>query len=95
VVPSDEWGHYGASFIFARDENGPYYGEKTIFREGIITMLEMVVFAVTLVVAQLVGGYIMMQIVVKQFMNKEFIKKYTKMGMEVGKELVEEMEDEL
>ena len=33
------------------------------------------------------------KILLKQFMNKEFIKKYTKMGMEVGKELMEEMED--
>jgi hypothetical protein len=31
----------------------------------------------------------------KLCMNKEFIKKYTKMGMEVGNELIEEMEDEL
>jgi hypothetical protein len=30
----------------------------------------------------------------KQFMNKEFIKSYSKMGAEVAKELLEEMEDE-
>ena len=30
----------------------------------------------------------------KQFMNKEYIKKTSKMMMEVTKELTEEMEDE-
>lgn len=57
-------------------------------------MLEMIVFAVTLVVAQLVGGYIMYKIMMHQLMNKEYLKKMSKMTYEVAMELQEEMEDE-
>lgn len=57
-------------------------------------MLEMIVFAVTLVVAQFVGGYLMYKFMMKQLMNKEYIKKTSKMMLEVSKELAEEMEDE-
>ena len=63
------------------------------FRKGIIDMLEMIVFALTLVIAQAVGGYIMVKIMMKQFMTKEFIKNYSKLGIEVAKEIQEEMED--
>lgn len=56
-------------------------------------MLEMIVFAITLVVAQLVGGYIMYKIMMKQLMNKEYLKKMSKMTYEVAMELQEEMED--
>lgn len=56
-------------------------------------MLEMIVFAVTLVIAQAVGGYIMVKIMMKQFMTKEFIKNYSKMGLEVAQEIQSEMED--
>lgn len=58
-------------------------------------MLEMIVFAVTLVVAQLVGGYIMYKFMMKQLMNKEYIKKTSKMMAEVAMEIQEEMEDYL
>ena len=57
-------------------------------------MLEMIVFAVTLVVAQCVGGYIMQKIMMKQLMNKEYLKKMSKMTYEVAMELQEEMEGE-
>ncbi len=57
-------------------------------------MLEMFILGVTIVVGQLLGGYIMIQIVMKQYMSKDFIKKYTKMGMEVAQEITEEMEDD-
>ena len=56
-------------------------------------MLEMIIFAVVLVIAQMIGGYVMMQIMMKQYMNKEFIMKYSKIAMEAAKELTEEMED--
>ena len=62
-------------------------------RKRVITMLEMIVFAVTLVIAQAVGGYIMVKIMMKQFMTKEFIKNYSKMGLEVAQEIQSEMED--
>jgi hypothetical protein len=35
----------------------------------------------------------MMKIVMKQYMSKEAIKKYTKLGMEAAQEVAEEMED--
>ena len=57
-------------------------------------MLEMVVFAVTLVVAQCVGGYIMYKIMMHQLMNKEYLKKMSKMTYEVAMEIQEEMEDD-
>lgn len=56
-------------------------------------MLEMVVFALVLVTAQFVGGIIMTKYMMKKYMNKEFIKSYTKMGLEVAEELISEMED--
>lgn len=56
-------------------------------------MLEMVVFALVLVAAQFIGGFIMFKYVMKKYMNKEFIKAYTKMGLEVAQELTAEMED--
>lgn len=68
---------------------------KITFRKGIIKMLEMIVFAVVLVIAQVVGGLIVANVMMKKFMNKEFIKKYTKMGVEIGQEIAEEMEDYL
>ena len=79
--------------LFSRDKNSPYYGNKITFSKGDFTMLEMIIFAVVLVIAQCVGGYIMMKFMVKQFMTKEFIKNYSKIGIEVAKEIQEEMED--
>lgn len=54
-------------------------------------MLEMVVFAVTLVATQLVAGLIML----KLFTSKKFIKKYAKLSAKIANEVAEEMEDEL
>ena len=71
----------------------PIMETRLHFRKGIIDMLEMIVFALTLVIAQAVGGYIMVKIMMKQFMTKEFIKNYSKIGIEVAKEIQEEMED--
>lgn len=57
-------------------------------------MLEMVVLALTLVVAQTVAGLLL----VKVFMSKKFIKKYMKMTVEMMKEVekmaLETLEDE-
>ena len=57
-------------------------------------MLEIIVFAITLVVAQLVGGYIMYKIMMKQLMNKEYLKKMSKLTYDVAMELQAEMEDD-
>ena len=54
-------------------------------------MLEMAVFAVTLVAAQLVAGLIML----KLFTSEKFIKKYIKLSAKVAQEINEEMEEEL
>jgi hypothetical protein len=79
--------------FFSRLKHLPLWKDN-IFRKGIITMLEMVVFALVLVLAQFVGGFIMMKYVMKAYMNKEFIKSYTKMGMEVAQEIAKEMEED-
>ena len=57
-------------------------------------MLEMVVFAVTLVVAQTAAAIALMAV----FMSRRFIKYYYKQVMRIIKDvedIVEEMEDEL
>ena len=53
-------------------------------------MLEMIVFAVVLAVTLVVSNYIMCIYMMKKFMNKETLKGYTKMTLEVAKELGEE-----
>ena len=57
-------------------------------------MLEIIVFAVTLVVAQLVGGFIMYEIMMARFMSPNYLKKMSKKILVVSNELVKEMEDE-
>lgn len=56
-------------------------------------MLEVIVFAITLVVAQLVGGFIMYEIMMARFMNVKYLKKISKKFIDVSNELVEEMEE--
>jgi hypothetical protein len=56
-------------------------------------MLEAVVFAAVLVVFQMIGGYIMTMAMMKHFMKKETLKNYTKMTLEVAKELEDEVFD--
>ena len=50
-------------------------------------MMEMVVLAVTLVLAQTVAGIIMMKV----FMSKAYIKKIAKMSVELTNELMTEV----
>lgn len=57
-------------------------------------MLEMIVFAVTLVVAQLVGGYIMYEILMARLMSPKYLKKMSKKVLDVSMELAKEMEEE-
>lgn len=57
-------------------------------------MLEMIVFAVTLVVAQFVGGFIMYEIMMARIMNPNYLKKTYKKMFNTMMELYEEMEDE-
>lgn len=53
-------------------------------------MMEVIVFALTLVAAQIVGGFIAMRLI----MNKKFVKKfatdYAKLTVEIAQELEEE-----
>lgn len=53
-------------------------------------MKEMIVFAITLVVAQTVAGLIMMGIMMKVATSKKFIKKYYYMIMGLSEEIAEE-----
>ena len=54
-------------------------------------MLEMVVFAVTLVVSNVIAAFVTTEIAMKRYMNKEAIKRYAKMAVEVQEELEDEM----
>lgn len=51
-------------------------------------MLEMVMFAVIFTGVQILGGLLVM----KYFLSKKFMKKYTKMAAEISKEMIDEME---
>lgn len=57
-------------------------------------MLEIIVFAVTLVVAQIIGGVIMYEIMMARFMSPKYLKKMSKKILEVSTDLAKEMEDE-
>jgi len=63
-------------------------------RREIFKMLEMIVLGLTIVIAQIVAGVVMMKV----FMSKRFLKKYTKTIMELSNEviadLIEESEEE-
>lgn len=56
-----------------------------------LTLNELIVFAVVLVILQMVAGLAMSVIAMKVFMSKKIIKKYSRMAMEVAEELTEEM----
>ena len=54
-------------------------------------MLEMVVFAVTLVASNVIAAFITTEIAMKCYMNKDAIKRYAKMAVEAQEELKDEM----
>lgn len=56
-----------------------------------LTLNELIVFAVVLVILQMVAGLEMSVIAMKVFMSKKIIKKYSQMAMEVAEELTEGM----
>ena len=76
---------------YIREANKLYYGKESKKFQEVITMIEVVVFAVTFVVAQLVAGLILF----KLFMSEKFIRKYSSYLRKVTNEIAEEMEDEL
>ena len=76
---------------YIRETNKLYYGKKSTKFQEVITMMEMAIFAVTFVVAQLVAGLILFKLLT----SEKFIKKYVKLSAKVAKEVAEEMEDEL
>ena len=76
---------------YIREANKLYYGKESKKFQEVITMIEMAVFAVTFVVAQLVAGLILF----KLFTSEMFIRRYVKLSAKMTNEVVEEMEDEL
>lgn len=54
-------------------------------------MLEIIVFAVALVVAQVTAGIILTVVGMKLMLNKSFLKKYNKMLREITEEIIDEM----
>lgn len=53
-------------------------------------MLEVIVFAVVLVAAQMLGGFAMMHIMFSRGFMKYYTKKMTKMVEEIQEEMMEE-----
>lgn len=53
-------------------------------------MLEMIVLGLTIVIAQIIAGVIMMKV----FMSKRFLKKYTKTIMDLSNEVVADLIEE-
>lgn len=58
-------------------------------------MIEMIVFAVVLAVTLVASNYIMYLIMMKRLMNKETLKGYTRMSLEIAKELEDEELDKI
>lgn len=58
-------------------------------------MLEMMIFAVVLGVTLIVSNYVMCMLVMKKFMNKKILKQYTKMSLEIAKEIEDEEMDKI
>lgn len=58
-------------------------------------MMELVVFAIVLTVAQLVGALLMMYIMFKVTTNKKFIVKYMKEYIKMMSEVTEELDDDI
>lgn len=58
-------------------------------------MLEVIVFAMVLGVTLVVSNYVIGMIMMKQFMNKKVLKHYTKMSLEIAKELEDEEFDKI
>ena len=81
------------SFSYFRAKNMALYENEIKIRKGIFTMLDIIVFSVTLVFEQLIGGFIMYEIMMARVMSPKYLKKMSKRIMEASMELVEEMED--
>lgn len=64
--------------------------ETNKIRKGIIKMLEMIVLGLTIVIAQIVAGVVMMKV----FMSERFLKKYTKTIMNLSNEIVADLMEE-
>lgn len=77
-------------FLFAK-KTRPFM-ETNKNRKGFIKMLEMIVLGITVVIAQSIVGIIMMKVM----LSKGFLKKYTKMSMDLANEITAELlgEDE-
>ena len=57
-----------------------------------ITLNELIVFAIVLVALQMISGLVMTVIAMKAFTSKKFIKKYSRMAAEVTMEMLDEMD---
>lgn len=54
-------------------------------------MKKMLGFVVSMAAANVLGGLIMSEIMMKRFMNKAYIKDMVKLSIEAGEELTEEL----
>ena len=54
-------------------------------------MKKMFGFVVSMAAANVLGGLIMSEIMMKRFMNKAYIKDMVKLSIEAGEELTEEL----
>jgi uncharacterized membrane protein YciS (DUF1049 family) len=55
-------------------------------------MLEMIIFAVTFVVAQVLAGFVMMELILSKGYMKRYFKKIMKMSIDIAQELEDEEE---
>lgn len=53
-------------------------------------MKKVIAYGITLVLAQTMAGLLLSKYMLSRMLNKDFMKKYTKMTLEVTKELSEE-----
>lgn len=57
-------------------------------------LLELLIFAVVLTMLEMVGGLILFRYFMNKFIDKEFMKNYTKKILQITEEIQEELYEE-
>ena len=57
-------------------------------------LLELLIFAVVLTMLEMVGGLILFRYLMNKFIDKEFMKNYTKKFLQITEEIQEELYEE-
>lgn len=83
----------GGLFEFA-NKTAPFMEIKLLSKET-IKMLEMMVFAITLVVSNLVTTLILLKVLMSERVLKKYMKTVSNMTVEVSEEIYRQMEEKL